>query len=448
MMLACGHDQPEFGAPVCAHVRACRQPWLSYVRWYIGIKLDAELLCRPCADEREKGAHLAVAYVCEQCFTHATTEVCDLVGVRGAPGVLDRPEPLDATLVNSPLPTGLGAIVDIAPLDGIQRSIWLMLVEDGRLIRFDADTGDSTVVAVSTVPREPDHEPFAGRPLSPRVHVSSHGDFAAVVNDYGRNGQLIDLRSGRVALTLDGGDYHPETVPFSFAFVEINGRSLAIHRTDWNRLDVSDPATGELLTGRGPTRYARGEERPPHYLDYFHGGLTVSPRNSGVIDDGWVWHPVGIPTIWDLRRWILENPWESEDGPSKLDTCARSYYWDRAVAWIGETRIAVAGIGDDDSAMVDGARLFDIPEAGLEGDAWHEDRPVAREIAIVPGPAGSFFSDGASLFSADPTGLSRWDPATGARTGRIATFHPKRYHRGTGELAQIADGELVRWRAR
>jgi hypothetical protein len=62
----------------------------------------------------------------------------------------------------------------------------------------------------------------------------------------------------------DGGNYYAETVPFSFAFAVVRGREVAIHRTAWNRLDVSDPSTGKLLTARNPTNYQRGEERPVH----------------------------------------------------------------------------------------------------------------------------------------------------------------------------------------
>lgn len=225
-------------------------------------------------------------------------------------------------------------------------------------------------------------------------------------------------------------------------------RELAIHRTAWNRLDISDPATGELVTDRRPTSYKAGEERPPHYLDYFHGALHVSPSGFHVLDDGWVWHPLGIPTTWILSRWIAENPWESEDGPTKLDLCARDYYWDHGIVWLDDKRVAVGGIGDDDSAMVNGVRIFDITATGTPGAPWRSDWRVGREIAAFPGPAGLFFSNGTRLFSSDVTGLSRWDPESGQRTGRIPAFQPTRHHRGTGELAQLAEGALVRWRCR
>jgi hypothetical protein len=278
------------------------------------------------------------------------------------------------------------------------------------------------------------------------LYASAGGDFAAVVNDYGRYGQIVDLRSGTMTVALDGGEYHPETVPFSFAFTKLRGRVVAIHRTAWNRLDVSDPLTGELLTDRQLTACQQEQARPEHYLDYFHGALYPSPGGTQVVDDGWVWHPVGIPTTWSLDRWLADNVWESEDGPTRTGLCARSYYWDHAITWLDDTRVVVGGIGDDDQAMIDGARVFDVTRPGKPGPGWREDWPWARELTAFPGPAGLFFSDSRWLYSSDRIGLSRWDVNDGARTGYCEGFRPTHHHRAAGELAQLGDDILVRWK--
>jgi hypothetical protein len=445
-MLACGHERRPFGERVCPHLRSCRVPWISYVKWLIGAGLEAELLCVPCAEDREKGLPVRVAFVCEECFQYATTEVGDLVGVRGKPGISTRPEPFNSALQKTPLPKEVGKIVDICPVNRDGRSVWLMLAEGGVIIRLDADTADWARVASVNVPPEPDHKPWAGHVLRRRLHASSDGAFAAVVNDYGRYGRLVDLGSGDVTLALDGGGYHQGTVPFSFAFANVHGRPVAIHRTDWNRLDVTNPSTGQPLTDRGPTSFRRGEQRPEHYLDYFHGALYVSPNCEHIVDDGWVWHPVGVPTAWRLDRWLSDNAWESEDGPTKKDLCARDYCWDHAMTWIDERRVAVGGIGDDDTAMVDGARIFDITLPGSPGGQWRSDLHWARELKVFPGPAGVFFSDGVWLFSSDDTGLSRWDLADGTRTGQLQNFRPTHHHRDAHELVQLTDGFLIRWR--
>jgi hypothetical protein len=444
-MLSCGHERPPFGAPLCLHLRTCRQPWLNYVKWYIGSGLNTELICVPCAEAREKGLSVEVESVCEECFEYATREVCDLVRTAGKPEIRVRSIRFNSALRETPLPKQFGRIVDIAPVNQESPCTWLMLAEDGGLFRLQVSSGEWDRIASVIMPSEADRDPWAGHTLRRHLYASRRGEFAAVVNDYGRYGQVIDLQSGRVTLTLDGGDYHPETVPFSFAFADWNGRVVVIRRAAWNRLDISDASSGQLLSQRGPTSYQRGEERPQHYLDYFHGALYPSPGSTHILDDGWVWHPVGIPVTWNLDRWLSDNAWESEDGATRKEVCARSYYWDHGIVWLDENRVAIGGIGDDDIEMIDGARVFDITSTGSASHPWRSDWLWAREVIAFAGPAGKFFSDGKWLYSSDETGLSRWDLETGARTGYLENFHPTHHHIGGGELVQLVDGVLVQW---
>ena len=158
-----------------------------------------------------------------------------------------------------------------------------------------------------------------------------------------------------------------------------------------------------------------------------------------------MWHPIGIPATWSLDAW-LRNAWESEDGPTKQDVCARTYYWGHGACWIDESRLALAGIGEDDEAMIEGARVFDITVQSKPGPSWRADLLWARELIAFAGPAGLFFSDGISLFSSGEAGLSRWDLNDGARTGHLPDFRPTHHHRSAGELAQLSGNVLVRWR--
>lgn len=277
-----------------------------------------------------------------------------------------RPEPFNLIIKHSVLPKAVGTVIDIAPVIGANRSLWMLLEEQGGIFRFDADTGEFEKVAHSTLEPEPVTDSLFP-PVRQRLHVSSRGEFVAVVNDYARYGQIIDTTSGEVTLSLDGGDCDPETVPLSFAFADHDSRVIAIHRTAWNRLDFSDPATGKLLSERGPTSYQYGEEQPENYLDYFHGALHVSPTSTQILDDGWVWHPVGEPVVWSLEQWFSENVWESESGPSKKAVCSRAYYWDKGMTWLDETRVAIGGLGDHDDEIIAGARVFDVTKPAVEG---------------------------------------------------------------------------------
>ncbi|MET7731963.1 hypothetical protein ABZT02_11400 [Streptomyces sp. NPDC005402] len=336
------------------------------------------------------------------------------------------------------VPLSLGTVADLAPVRDRRQPAWLALGEDGTISRWDVATGHHEAVGTTTVAEESEHEPWNDHPLRRRLHASYDGLFASVVNDYGRFGEVIDLRTGEITLTLDNQGYHENTVPFSMAFGQHLGRDVVIHRTDWNRLDVSDAQTGSLLTERSFAVPADADKDvlPEHHLDYFHGALYVSPDGRRILDDGWIWHPIGLPSVWDLDQWVESNVWESEDGPSRVDVCGRAYYWDHAMTWIDSARIAVEGIGDDDERMRPGARILDTGQRG-----------TAVELLAFEGPTAPFFSDGSRLFSGGNTGLSLWDPAEGKLLGAVPGFFPTHHHPGAQQFLQLADGVVRLWNA-
>jgi hypothetical protein len=120
--------------------------------------------------------------------------------------------------------------------------------------------------------------------------------------------------------------------------------------------------------------------------------------------------------------------------------CWRNYYWNSAVTWIDDQRVAIEGIGEDDEWMIGGVRIFDVTQSGSTATRSN----TARELASFAGPAGSFLSDGTWLYSSDESGLSRWDLNDGSRTGHLPQFNPTHYHRAAGELVELRAGALVR----
>jgi hypothetical protein len=347
------------------------------------------------------------------------------------------------SVVDTSVPAEAGVVVDVAPITIDGTLMWLLLDEAGRIGRWHIATGTYEHLATTTVPTEDGHEPRIGRTPRRRLHASVDGAFAAVVNDYGRFGEVLDLRAGRITMTLDNEGYQEATVPFSLVFADHAGRTVVVHRTGWNRLDVSVAGTGELLTERSPTSYGQNEPRPEHYLDYFHGALYLSPDGRRILDDGWIWHPVGFPSIWSIERWLTDNVWESEDGPTSV--CGREYYWDSAMTWIDSTRVAVEGIGDDDAVMQPGARIFDTNRTE-QGDLWR--LPTAVEVVRVQGPAERFFSDGTHLFNSDAEGLHMWNPTDGVHLATMPEFSPTHHHREGGEFLQLTPGMVRTWALR
>ena len=438
----CDHSESPNRTPTCEHLAGPLTWGVKYYQWMTGHGLDKVLVCGECLERLEAGTQITPTSICDDCLDVLEHDLGDLEGVRGTPEIKVDWRSMDESLMLTQLPFGADEIVDLAPIER-EAAAWLLLLTDGSMHRVHVETGEVTrVCTIHLPPEEPDHEPWNGHVLRVSLHVSPDGAFAAVVHDYGKMGRVYELRTGTATMELHCGNYHPETVPFSFAFVERRGRTVAIHRTDWHRLEASDAATGDLLTARASTVWRRGEPRPEHFADYFHGRLMVSPDGRKVLDDGWVWHPVGVPKFWDIDVWLDSNVWESEDGMGRITLTARDDYWDHGLCWIDSDRIAVGGIGDRDWVMLDGVRCFSTE---VMPSYWIDVRN-ARELDAFAGPSGIFFSDGERLFSSCTDGLSVWDVEGKALTARIEGFIPSKQHIRDRELVQLSGSTLSRWR--
>ena len=91
--------------------------------------------------------------------------------------------------------------------------------------------------------------------------------------------QLLRKRGAKV-------EFHDPFCPT----IRDDGETRLVHATDWNRLDISDPMTGRLLTARGVT-VGPGRERPAERV-------TRSQSSNGVSSEL-------IKQIWSGRIWAL-----------------------------------------------------------------------------------------------------------------------------------------------
>ena len=321
----------------------------------------------------------------------------------------------------------------------------LVLTADGGLHGVDLASSEVTPLCQVTLPvfepDNPDNDVFGRRGLG--LHASANGEFAAIVVDRGRDGLLVSTASGEVTMRLDGGDDCEGTVPFSVAFVRHEGRDVLIHRTDWNRLDASDAATGALLTERYIAPNESGQPDPAHYLDYFHGRLHVSPEGGRIFDDGWFWHPVAVGSVWSLSDWLQRNPWESEDGASRVYTIPRND-WDLPGCWIDEDHFAVWGLDDWDHDEFLGA---DQNAGVCIHDFRASPEPTTRRVPMALNGAKviDLFSDGRHLFVATENGTTAWDIASGTRVATCADFVPRLHDRARDRLVAFGPDALTEW---
>lgn len=416
---ACPHADAQTPRRMCVHLLPVNDAGEHAFR-FTGRGTEFFIVCRACADATE----LELAPACDACWRECEDDVGSYFGVRGAPEVRCR----ESDIRFAHRDTAVAALIDahpvaFAPLTDGAGSSWLALSSTGSLLRVDLDEARVTSVA---------HIDLSALGPSPqlRVHASHDGRFAAVVAAHGSNGVVLDLATG-TTMKLDRGAYQVQHCEFSVAFARDGGRTLIVHATDWNRLDVSDPSTGETLTARGPTSYREGEPRPANYLDYCHSGLTVSPDGRWLVDDGWVWHPRGLLRSLDLRSWVHENPWESEDGPTVQELRWCEYFWDAPKCFIDDRTLAVWGYGSDGEAMVDAAVLFDV-ETG-------------KRLRWFAGPPrGRFWFDRHLLVAAEGKGTSVWDVATGERLHEDRDFVPIAHNAAARTFLSVLPGGVLR----
>ncbi|MEU6487146.1 hypothetical protein [Streptomyces sp. NPDC046887] len=416
--LVCGHDAPPYGRPLCAHLRVADQA--GYTIRYTGVGMEARNVCDACKD----ASSVEAEPVCEECFDAA---VDDARGIAGSPEIIERPVPLGAVVDERPLPAGLGTVVDLA----VTARGWLLLCEDGRLVLWDPHEDHHTEVARCHIAPEKGSEPWLGRQQVRRLHASPDGRFAAVVIDYGRRGQILDLTTGSVTEDLDNDGYHSDTVPFSLAFTVHEGRTLALHRPVWNRIAACEAETGRLVTG------IPVDERAD-WTGLFHGTVLPSPDGTRIASDGWFWHPLGSVAVWNLAAWLAEGEAAWPESAGWTSVAHADYYWDRPMVWLDDDRLVVGGIGEAEELMVDGATVYAFTgEDGAE--------PVTEAVFAGPktGPKERFHVLGGLLFSSGESGMEVWDPADGARLGTVPGLRPTHLDRSAGELLQLDTGAGV-----
>ncbi|MFC4304706.1 hypothetical protein [Cohnella boryungensis] len=268
--------------------------------------------------------------------------------------------------------------------------------------------------------------------LSVSILISSDRNIVAVFNTYGRNGEVIDIQKNKIIMKFSRDDYHHEQTIFPFSFANYKNQILAIHGTQWNRLDITNLMTEELLTSR-----ADPKTTDPHYLNYFHGQLLLSPDKEWVVDNGWEWHPTGSVTTWNINQWI-NNKWESEDGESKKELWWGKEDWNDPICWISDTLVGVTGridisfLGEDDiTDPTKGSvfRLFDIT-----------DGSIIKEFEIS---YGKLFFDTFLFCSSQDKGFQIYDLINGNVLFEDNTFKPLTYHNTTNEFIEVIDNELI-----
>ena len=437
--VSCPHDIGDSARRLCAHLVEHRHQ--ESVARFTGSGLDYELLCLECAAAPE-GAAISMRSICAACFSDFDYWQEYWSDVIGLPRIPEKASTLRFVHEVVALP-GLAneGLADLRPVDTATARRWIALTTTGRIISIDLSAGDTAVLG--QLPAD-----LLGGASRPTLHLSFDASLAAAFDAYGEMGAVVNLADGTVTMPLRRDDYCSAITYFPVAFAVLNGRTILIHATAWNRLEISDPLTGALLTERASTAWRRGETcPPPHYNGTFWGRLCVSPDQERILSSAWGWHPFGFIEIWNLRRWLEENVWEPDDGPSKVCPSWRENYWDDPVCWIDEKTLAVWGFGPHRAPMP-AVRIFDIVSGRLarwfpgpdiaareaSAPVHDKDRGAAKWAKYVLEPYPLLMFDQFLFSISKLKGTSVWDIATGERLMQDGTCMPDRYHPGAKEF--------------
>lgn len=303
-------------------------------------------------------------------------------------------------------------IMDIEPFYGEGNTKWIAVSADGKILRINKGS--------NFVEPEDDLKGTVNFTKSLFIKISKNSRYLAVANTFGENACVYDLIKKKICLELKRDDYHIEHSKFPLDFAERDGKTLLVHGTDWNRLDVTDVESGKLLTTR---EFKQNDDDPKgrYGLDYFHADLMISPDDNWILENGWAWHPVGIPVTFNLRDWLKKNVWESESGPSRK-THGILDYWPSSACWINDDTLALCGL-EEDYRTSHGVRLIDVQNGKCK--------------KMIPADGGKYFFD-RYFFVSNTSGFSAWNVETAELMLESASFHPRKYHR---ELKQFLSWE-------
>jgi hypothetical protein len=420
--LDCSHEDIASVHRVCPHLPGVMDG--NYFRYFSGQGRLYHLTCKICSDLSFDAIRWRT--VCDSCLADIM-EKYDWAGIYGEPSILE--EAISLRFLHRRFGSLGEELRGVVPVPSSPGSVWIGITASGSLIEYSFHAQERVtlqeIVHLKQLPEAFEIDTAINADVS--LICSADGRFLCVGETLNDRCVVYDRQTSRFTLQVQSSNYRSGEAPFSMAFVQEREHTLLIHKTAWNRLDISDPATGALLTTRTFEENAQDKSRSPHY---FHGQLAVAPDQDYIADASWILGDIGILLTWSGRRWRTENAWEFENGPTKQKLTLRWYFWNAPMCWIDNRTLAVWGYGEDEQSMLPAVCLYDGTSGKLKD--W------------FPGPEkGPLYFD-RYLFSASPQhGLSVWNVETGARLHEDKSFSPIAYHPTTKEFFSVlANGTL------
>ncbi|PKA14315.1 hypothetical protein CH363_19200 [Leptospira haakeii] len=154
--------------------------------------------------------------------------------------------------------------------------------------------------------------------------ISSSGDYVFLFEKYGTKGIL--LKNGEILREINRSYYHANDYEYPASFLEYQNKTYLVHcPMSYCQLDFEDVETGNIVT--------QISTRKPS--DIFHSRLEVSQNNEYLISKGWIWHPIDIIQLYNIK--------ECFNDPSVLD----KEYYSMPAPDLGREICTASFIGED-----------------------------------------------------------------------------------------------------
>lgn len=316
---------------------------------------------------------------------------------------------------------------------------WIFLTSDFEVIRFFSERSSTQVlfkIDKDLVPRAKELSMVLDRELE-YIAVTGRSKGKKGEGDYNW-GHVFELDSGKALFKLECGDYYPHMAPFPVAFLRKDKKTLLIHATDWDELDVTDLQSKKCLTERDLEHLPDNPDYGKDGQTEWSGTLLLSPNQEWIATIGWAWHPVGRAFSWNLDDWVTKNIWEADNGSSKQIYTCWPYFWDGPFCWIDNKRLCIwghdGGPTDDQGFPMPSAAVYNVESGELI--KWFE------------GPTIDLFYFDEYLFSGGKAAedLTIWDVNTGdcIFSDQVFEQFPRHYHPRAKEFwSQSENGDIT-----
>lgn len=204
--------------------------------------------------------------------------------------------------------------------------------------------------------------------------------YICISERFGLNAVVVNIDNCKlIELSRENDDC--DISSYSIAFIKTDNKIHLIHQTQWNRLDIMDLETEEIITKR-EVKYDYNRETKVdnsiNYIDYFHSLLIASPDYNNFIDNGWVWHPIECMYLFNVQEFIKKY----ELSKTYVDVAGGFLYedgfWDRPCTFINNDEFIVIAPNISSSIEVDMEYTKNNNEEfELGNDYVYEYKPLA-----------------------------------------------------------------------